>query len=144
MGGGRSDVWRSRERAHNKLIISSERARFLDRHSWPDLADGNNDGLLRTIASRIRTEEKTTRIPREKTFCLKQVCFRKYLALCHNILPLRSPHFHPNLQNQDASPRISLPFPGIIGRQTNSSVLQAQIRDDFSSGYSAHRWNTSL
>lgn len=85
-----------------------------------------------------------TRIPREKTFCLKQVCFRKYLALCHNILPLRSPHFHPNLQNQDASPRISLPFPGIIGRQTNSSVLQAQIRDDFSSGYSAHRWNTSL
>ena len=39
------------------------------------------------------------RIPREKTFCLKQVCFRKYLALCHNILPLRSPHFHPNLQN---------------------------------------------
>ena len=58
-GGGRSGVWRSRERAHNKLIISSERAQVWDRRSRAGSADGNDDGLLRTIASRLRTEAKT-------------------------------------------------------------------------------------
>ena len=53
MGGGRSDVWRSRERAHNKLIISSKRARIWDRRSRAGLADCNNDGLLRTFAQLI-------------------------------------------------------------------------------------------
>ena len=27
----------------------------MDRHSWPDLADGNNDGLLRTEAGELLT-----------------------------------------------------------------------------------------
>ena len=55
MVGGRSGVWRSRERARNKLIISSERAQGWDRRSWAGLADGNNDGLFRTEAGELLT-----------------------------------------------------------------------------------------
>jgi len=33
---------------------------------------------------------------------------------------------------------------GKIGHETTLSSQQAQIRDDFRSYYSSHRWNTSL